>query len=894
MRELEDAAWAAPDGSAEKGYFRAAADANWAWIVSHLDEWTKLQGNAHGWLPGVYGDGYSMAPWQQDYFAGVAITAASRGNADALTYLNWAKNFLIGRFNAEDEGFNFHDGAAYNLANIDKTTGKWLDSWQAIGDETVARGLSSGDAWVGGVFNQLAMSTLAGLYLLTGDLEALATYKKLAEASPDYTSGNDFAAAASWAITIPGIYGVGDGNDTIILDAPVQNQLIDLKGGSDKLVLADGGNLVEVRGVETVLGGSGDDAVVITVVGGPAVIDLGGGFDTLVLPDLSQTDITISNVERVIGGSSYDRITFLTTITSGTVDLGGSADTLTLSSAGPNSLTVANVERLVGGSGNDRVTLENIPASMIVDLGGGADTLILPARTANSIEIRNVETVIGGKAGDSVTLGSDSPNTILMTDVETVTGGNAIDQVTFRTALVDGVVDLRGGADRLVLSDAGNNRVLVRSVETITGGRADDDITLSGQALDISVNLGNGDDRLVLDGAYQNRVLVSDVETVLGGAYGDTVTFSSAIRGGFVDLGGGIDTLILSSLGRNRVDVRNVEYVQGGSPDDLVRLIAPESLDLARAGLAATEIAPTMLRVGGVGTIRGSAADEKIILTAAAQDVTVSLAGGRDSLHLFEYAANKVTVAAVESVYGGGYADEVTLSGQARKVDFIDLGYGADVLRLDGATAATLAVTVANIETIIGGAAHESVTLSAQAWNTVVDLGAGIDRVELAQVFNNITVTNVEAVIGNAAEDRIRVTGDVGSFLDGAAANDSLVGGAGADTLVGGTGTDTLTGGAGADRFLFSASTESPLATPDLITDFVAGTDKLVFEDMPVDHFAYLGKFAFTASGRAEARYLGTSQVLEVDVNGDGAADIGLRLNGTVMSTLSAADFVWQ
>jgi hypothetical protein len=40
LRQLENAAWAAPDGSKEQAYFRATADANWKWLVAQIPEWT--------------------------------------------------------------------------------------------------------------------------------------------------------------------------------------------------------------------------------------------------------------------------------------------------------------------------------------------------------------------------------------------------------------------------------------------------------------------------------------------------------------------------------------------------------------------------------------------------------------------------------------------------------------------------------------------------------------------------------------------------------------------------------------------------------------------------------------------------------------------------------------
>ena len=69
------------------------------------------------------------------------------------------------------------------------------------------------------------------------------------------------------------------------------------------------------------------------------------------------------------------------------------------------------------------------------------------------------------------------------------------------------------------------------------------------------------------------------------------------------------------------------------------------------------------------------------------------------------------------------------------------------------------------------------------------------------------------------------------SLLDGRSTggNDILNGGTGNDVLFGGAGNDTLTGGEGDDKFVFLANSNSG---KDVITDFQAGSDKVVFADV--------------------------------------------------------------
>ena len=59
--------------------------------------------------------------------------------------------------------------------------------------------------------------------------------------------------------------------------------------------------------------------------------------------------------------------------------------------------------------------------------------------------------------------------------------------------------------------------------------------------------------------------------------------------------------------------------------------------------------------------------------------------------------------------------------------------------------------------------------------------------------------------------------------------NDVLNGGKGDDILFGGAGNDQLTGGEGDDNFVFLANSNSG---HDTITDFQAGSDKVVFADL--------------------------------------------------------------
>lgn len=106
---------------------------------------------------------------------------------------------------------------------------------------------------------------------------------------------------------------------------------------------------------------------------------------------------------------------------------------------------------------------------------------------------------------------------------------------------------------------------------------------------------------------------------------------------------------------------------------------------------------------------------------------------------------------------------------------------------------------------------------------------------------NNVITGNgiANALVGLEGNDTlIGLGGD--DALSGGAGNDRLLGGAGADMLDAGLGSDVLTGGTGADKFVFLTSPNAA-RNIDKITDFVSGTDKLVFSKSLYTGFAAIG-----------------------------------------------------
>jgi serralysin len=78
-------------------------------------------------------------------------------------------------------------------------------------------------------------------------------------------------------------------------------------------------------------------------------------------------------------------------------------------------------------------------------------------------------------------------------------------------------------------------------------------------------------------------------------------------------------------------------------------------------------------------------------------------------------------------------------------------------------------------------------------------------------------ITNVENLIGSG----------YGDTLTGDAQTNVIYGGAGDDVITGGGGGDKLFGGSGHNTYVYTATSDSTRASPDLISDWNDSTDKI-------------------------------------------------------------------
>ena len=159
-----------------------------------------------------------------------------------------------------------------------------------------------------------------------------------------------------------------------------------------------------------------------------------------------------------------------------------------------------------------------------------------------------------------------------------------------------------------------------------------------------------------------------------------------------------------------------------------------------------------------------------------------------------------------------------------------------------------------------------------------------------ADAFLNHLAKNAVSFKGGAGDDTY-IGGRKADTLAGGAGADTLSGGKGNDKLTGGLGADHLTGAGGKDVFIFKSVAQSTLDEADTISGFKGSAgDRIHLKAIDADStaqgnnaFDFIGTDAF--SGKAgELRYESAegSTWIYGDVDGDGAADLAIMLNGSL------------
>lgn len=384
-------------------------------------------------------------------------------------------------------------------------------------------------------------------------------------------------------------------------------------------------------------------------------------------------------------------------------------------------------------------------------------------------------------------------------------------------------------------------------------------------------------------------------EAHIGTAGHDKVDFGSALSGVSVKLDGkqyvSIEEVIGSAFNDVLIGDAAANTLTGGKGNDV--------LD----GGAGADIL-----IGGLG-------DDVYYVDNIGDQLIERVGEGRDVVH-----------ATVDWVLGNSFEvlklDGTAISGTGNKLDNVIIGnasanilsggWGDDVL--DGLTGA---------DRLIGGTGNDTYHVDNIGDQTIENFKEGNDTVistidwTLGSNVENLTLAGgALRGTGNGGANRLTandsgnflyglkgddiLTGGAGKdWLEGGEGEDQLFGGAGDDILIGGTNRDWLTGGAGRDTFRFNAANESKGGAMDRIMDFTRGEDVIDLSPMDANTkmagnqamtFIGTGEFTRTA-GQLRYERMDDYTQIEVDLNGDGKADFGIRLEG-FQYKLAASDFI--
>lgn len=701
---------------------------------------------------------------------------------------------------------------------------------------------------------------------------------------PDYISGYSGDDQLFGLDSFDTLYG-NNGNDRLVGGA-----------GNDKLY---GGG---ARGDDLMEGGTGDDYYQVETAGDVVVeldgegVDMVDAFCDIILGDHVEI-LRMRGGTHAIGNDSANRI-YTTGDQSRILEGRGGDDHIFASST--------STDTLLGGDGDD--VLEAYGHDLL-DGGAGNDTLLNRAKGAGA-------DLFGGEGNDLLLVGEGSTDRFV--------GGLGDDSYVLHERVSGATIIEHAdeGSDTITahfdytLGDHFENLVLAGYAWRCSGNAADNSIT----GMDNSDQLyGLEGDDTIRGGSNDDVISGNDGADLLEGEDGDDWLLggsdSDRLRGG-----AGADRMVGESGDDELRGGADGDSLQGQAGDDL--LAGDDGDDLLGGGADNDRLD------GGAGNDRldGSAGDD--VLTGGSGQDEILGGGGFDiasfadagravkvRLHLTEQRTGAGTdyLAGIEGVTGSAFDD--TLGGDGN----------ANVL--DGAAGDDWLGGEAGDDVLIGGDGRDTASYLGSVGGVTARLdteglqatgGAGVDRLVGIEDLTGSTLDDDltgdggdNRIDGRGGDDRVHgLTGD--DRLAGQGGHDRLAGGDGSDILVGGTGNDTIIGGAQRDELTGSAGADSFVLFPgqlidtpeeaDSITDFAAADGDLIhlrFIDArdatpeTDDAFTFIGAAAFSASGvGGELRYeiVEGHTFVSGDIDGDGAADFFIRLDGAV--ELAASDFV--
>lgn len=603
------------------------------------------------------------------------------------------------------------------------------------------------------------------------------------------------------------------------------------------------------------------------------------------VPDAPRVLALTTDIEMLSGGAADD--TFNAPLfanngslnTGDTLDGGAGIDTLnvTLNNSSLVSPTLRNIEivKLTAANGGGNLNLAGAGATQVGVVGStGFARIDNVGGAALSVSNQNASVNFLGATGTSLSLTLDTVGlvatkaTVTVSSVATtydMSANNAHVVLGSNSANLNRIAVKATGTNTLDLSAADAARVTQLTVSD-TGS-----VDMSGQALSAltTVTAANGGIKLVSTNAAQvlNVTTGSGIDTITAngasiksldvGGGNDIVTLDTGALAAdaSVQLGAGNDTLNLEIVPTAGTTINGGDGIDTLSVNSTVYTIISGFTDSERALISGFELLH----------IRLSVPDNVIIDMSRFAGLTELIAS--DGVQL---GTARVTNMVANSQFTINRPEWSTASGEFRLSYATDTAADVLNLRLNGfyyensdaiavVATNTVQLNAASIETInvvstgtpsaaATGTAKDGVnnvlTLNDPALKSLVvtgdqmfTLNTPAGNTQLTSIdASALTATIIIGAVNQASAQSMNIKGSltVASTLVGGDGDDVIVGGAGDDILTGGKGADTLTGGGGADLFTFQATSGAATSgavfgQPDVITDFVVGTDRLRF-----------------------------------------------------------------
>ncbi|MEQ1825436.1 MAG: LamG-like jellyroll fold domain-containing protein, partial [Pirellula sp.] len=610
-------------------------------------------------------------------------------------------------------------------------------------------------------------------------------------------SGNDTVTVDA-SVTVPVTLKGGAGNDVLIggsaddvLIGDAGNDIMTGGLGNDRYVFASGWGVDDV--IETnsstdlndILDMSGVNAALNTTLTAQGLAMTAGANVINGGRDASNNIVQVAGIERVIGGSAMD--SFVVQATIGT----GNVNNWTLQGKNRGNINSAfqfeGFENLTGGDQDDRFVVQSNGSSTGTLNGmGGNDTLDYSTfvgspvvinrqtRVANQIaQFLNMEVFRGGTGTSDVLIGR---KVVAEWNITAVNDGNVLDAASTVPVSFFGFENVTGGDSNDTFNVAANGRLTGKLLGTFTAGHGDTDkVDFASHTVNLRVNVNAIDQGNVQLGASQ-LIDFSSVESVTTGSGDDSfvMTAGSGLSGQTNGGSGARDLLDYSAFsnavavnlntGANQIGtVSGIEDVTGGAGSD---------------SITGNNLGNRLIGMDGADTIVSLNGDDILIGDSA----LITMAGSTiASIRLLNEFSNNDTMTA-------GTGNNWILPGLGN--DTVTAGNGNNIVAGDLVLLTLSGGQVTSIQSLNSGIdGNDSITIG--TGNDLILAGNGNDSIGAGDGRNVVVADRGSIILANGLPTTAR------SFISVLSGTDTINAGTGNDTILAGGNADSILGGAG-------------------------------------------------------------------------------------------------